>query len=459
MQNNYTRLLLTSFFGFLCFVLQVKAEGTKQLSPTSTDLVNLNLCSTGYNSFGRYDGVDNQRLYIHIKNPSTEQVFLGFSQPRTSAAYPCTTGNTTAYFRIKNAAGTVVYPTVGNANGQAITALIGGWANAVAGPNQIVGTGGYNALVFNPAGMAAGDYYVEFSKTQGAYNSTAFALEWWDITVATKTPTPVAIDGRVFSKNWALYTPSINCSAPTAVCTSANQFGAYDRAFNGSFHVYSPTDSVVTKVDFKNSGLQPIAFNLFFNDRGPGNTGNVAADRKSVVAVLAGTSLYPLFLNDPDPTDYPNGTTGQYGNDLFLVSCDAKTGQFFVTVTKAGQLDVLIDLDKTTPFKYDKGTRDVVVALKVIPAMGEVPPYKRTIPWDGKDGFGVQVNLAAPIDYAVNYGQGIFHLPIFDAEFMTTGFKFSAVRPIPPTNATAINMYYDDTNIVDTAYNTNTKLN
>ena len=459
MQGKNTRLITIITFLSMGFLMsRLHAEGTKQLSPTSTDLVNLNLCSTGYNSFGRYDGLDNQRLYIHIKDPSTEQVFLGFSQPRTSAAYPCTTGNTTAYFRIKNAAGTVVFPTVGNANGQAITANITGWATAAAGPSQIVGASGYTATVFNPAGLGAGDYYVEFSKTQGAYSSTAFALEWWDITVATKTATPTAINGRVFSKNWAFYTPSINCSAAAATCTSANQFGAYDRAFNGAFHIYSPTDSVVTKVDFKNSGLQPIAFNLFFNDRGPGTSGNIVADRKSVVNALVGTSLYPLFLNDPDATDYPSGSVGQYGNDLFMVSCDAKTAKFFVTVTKAGQIDVLIDLDKTTPFKYDKGTRDVVVALKVVPALGEVPPYKRTIPWDGKDGFGVQVNLAAPIDYAVNYGQGIFHLPIYDAEFMTVGFNFSAVRPIPPLAAKAVNVYYDDTNIVDTAYNTNTKL-
>jgi hypothetical protein len=457
-QKFYILRLITSLLGLLFFSSQLHAEGTKQLSPKATDLVNLNLCSTGYNTFGRYNGVDNQRLYIHIKDPNNEQVFLGFSQPRTSAAYPCITGNTTAYFRIKNAAGTVVFPTVGNANGQAITANIAGWSNAVAGPSQIVGASGYNATVFNPAGMAAGDYYIEFSKTQGAYNSTAFGIEWWDITVASKAPTPVAINGRVFSKNWALYTPSINCSAAAAVCTSANQFGAYDRPFNGSFHVYSPVDSIVTKVDFKNSGTQPIAFNLFFNDRGPGNTGNVAADRKSVLAALAGTSLYPLFLNDPDHTDYPNGTTGVYVNDVFWVSCDGKTGQFFVTVTKAGQIDVLVDLDKTTPFKYDKGTRDVVVAFKVVPGTGEVPPYKRTIPWDGKDGFGAQVNLSAPLDYAISYGQGVFHLPIFDAEFMTTGFTFSPVRPIPPVAATAVNMYYDDTNIPDTAYNTNTKL-
>ena len=454
MQNNYTRLLLTSFLGFLCFALQVKAEGSKQLSPTSADLVNTNFGAT----LGRYDGTDVQRLYIHIKNAANEQVFLGFSQPRTSLAYPCTAGNATAYFRIKNAAGTVVYPTANNANGALITANIADWATATAGPSQIVGASGYNAIVFNPAAFGNGDYYVEFSKTQGAYNATAFGLEWWDITVATKTATPTALNGRVFTKSWALQTPAINCSAGGFTCGTADAFGTFDRPFNGSFHVYSPVDSVVTKVDFKNSGLRPVAFNIFFNDRGPGTSGNVATDRKSVSGA-SGTALYPLFLNDPDLVDYPNGTTGIFSSEPFYVSCDGTTGQFFVNVTKAGQVDVLIDLDKTSgAFKYDPGTRDVIIALKVTPALGEVPPFKRAINWNGKDGLGAQVNLLLPLDYSVNYAQGVFHLPIYDAEFMTAGFTFQSVRPIPPTAAIATLMYYDDSNIVAANLNTNPKV-
>jgi hypothetical protein len=454
MQNNYTRLLLTSIFGFLCFALQVKAEGSKQISPTATDLINTNLGAT----LGRYDGTDVQRLYIHIKNAATEQVFLGFSQPRNNMSYPCTTGNVNAYFRIKNAAGTVVYPTSGNVNGQLIAPNITGWATASAGPSQIVGATGYNAIVFNPATFGNGDYYVEFSRTQGAYNATAFALEWWDITVATKTATPTALNGRVFAKNWSLQAPPINCAGGAFTCGTADAFGSYDRPFNGSFHVYSPVDSVVTKVDFKNSGLRPLAFNIFFNDKGTGTSGNVANDRKSISG-LSGAPLYPLFLNDPDLVDYPSGTLGVYVNEPFYVSCDGTTGQFFVTVSKAGQVDVLIDLDKASgAFKYDPGTRDVAIPLKVVPAVGELPPYKRAIAWNGKDGLGVQVNLLLPLDYAINYAVGIFHLPIYDAEFATTGFYFNAVRPIPSSAAAAVNVYYDDSNIAAASLNTNPKV-
>jgi Bacterial Ig domain len=454
MQNNYTRLLLTAIFGFLSFALHLKAEGSKQLSPTATDLVNTNLGNT----FGRYDGTDVQRLYVHIKDAANEQVFLGFSQPRSSLGYPCTTGNATAYYRIKNAAGTVVYPLAGNVNGQLITPNITGWASAVAGPSQIVGAAGYAATVFNPAGLGNGDYYVEFSITKGAFAATAFGLEWWDITVATKAATPTAINGRVFAKNWTLQTPAINCTAGGFTCGTADAFGTFDRAFSGSFHVYSPIDSVVTKVDFKNSGLRPVAFNMFFNATGPGATGNVTNDRKSVSGSV-GTPLYPLFLNDPDVVDYPSGSVGAYVGEPFYVSCDALTGQFFVTITKAGQIDVLIDLDKTSgAFKYDPGTRDVALSLKVVPALGELPPYRRAINWNGKDGLGAQVNLALPLDFAINYAVGVFHLPIYDAEFLTTGFTFNSVRPVPPATAAAVSVYYDDSNIVAANLNTNPKV-
>lgn len=458
-KNSYPLLIIAFILLSIGCSLPLYAEGTKQLSPTVNDRVNLNFNSTGYNSFGRYDGVDNQRLYIHIDNPATEQVFLGFSQPRSAVNYPCATGNATAYFRIKDPNGNVVFPTAGSPNGQLIAPLVANWANAIAGPNQIVGTGGYNAVAFNPTGLQAGDYYIEFSLTQGAYSSTAFAVEWWDITVATKGASPAAINGRVFAKNWAFYVPSVNCAGGAFGCTAANQFGAYDRAFNGAFHIYTSVDSLVTKVDFKNSGLQPIAFNLFFNDRGPGNTGNIVEDRKSINGALSGTAQYPLFLNDPDASVYPSGSIGTYTADPFAVTCDGKAAKIPISVTKSGQIDVTIDLDNASgAFKYDPGTRDVALAIKVTPLPGEQPPYVRLISWNGKDGLGNTVDLSQPFDFSVNYVQGVFHLPIFDAEFFAGGFKFNTVRPTPPPAANPINIYYDDINIPDDNFNGTAKV-
>ena len=436
-----------------CFLLVsfcVNAEGTKQLSPTAADRVNLNLCNPSYNSFGRYDGGTDQRLSFHIENTATEQVFLGFSQPRSNTSYPCTAGDVTAYFRIKDATGTVVFPTQGNPNGQAITPLISGWADAVAGPNQIVGSGGYNAIVFNPAGLQAGDYYVEFSTSQSAHSATPFAIEWWDITVATKVASPTAINGRVFAKNWAFYVPSPDCAINAFGCSAPNQFGAYNAIFKGSFHVYTTEDSIVTKVNFSNSGFQPLAFNIFFNDSGPGSTGNIIEDRKSINNALVSKPKYSLFLNDPDHAVYVSGSIGTYYSDPFVVSCDNTTGQFYVTVTRPGQVEVLVDLNTNSgAFKYDATSEDVLLALKVTPQPGELPPYRRKLNWDGKNGLGAPVDLSQPFNFSVNYTQGTFHLPVYDAEFMTTGFAFETVRPTPPPAANPIKIYFDDSNIPD----------
>ena len=116
--NNYAFLIIAFILLSIGCSLPLYAEGTKRLSPTVNDRVNLNFNITGYNSFGRYDGVDNQQLYIHIDNPATEQVFLGFSQPRSAVSYPCAAGNATAYFRIKDPNGNVVFPTAGSPNGE-----------------------------------------------------------------------------------------------------------------------------------------------------------------------------------------------------------------------------------------------------------------------------------------------------------------------------------------------------
>ncbi|HHM21775.1 MAG TPA: hypothetical protein ENJ20_07095, partial [Bacteroidetes bacterium] len=448
----------------LAVFINIYAEGSKQISPTANDLVLLSINNSGYNNFGQYNGSDDQRLYIHIEDPANEQIFLGFSRPVNYGNWPCnagvcclqngeTIGYVDGYFRIKDPNGNVVF---GPQLLSAATVPISSWAEAVGGPNQIAGAGGYNAFSYSPA--MAGDYYVEFSRNANS-NGTDMYIEWWDITVATSGANPAAIDGRVFSRNWAFFTSPINCSGGSFGCTAANQFGLFDRPFNGIFYVYSTTDSLVTKVDFNGAGFQPVAFNIFFNDTGTGNTGDVVQDRKSLEGVLAGTALYPLFLNDPDQNVYPSGTIGTYSGDPFVVSCDGQSGQFFVTVTKPGQVDLLIDLNQASgPFLYDPGTEDIIKAIKVEPQPGEVPPYTRAIAWDGLDGLGNQVDLLTPFDFQFIYTQGAFHLPVYDAEFMTTGFTFQTVRPIPPPNANPVNIYYDDSNISDDNFNGSPKV-
>jgi len=183
-QRIFTLSFVVGIFSLWSF--SAFAEGTKQTTATSSDYTHLFTNASEYNNFGRYNGTVDQRLFIHIEDPENEQVFFGFSNFYSQPHWPNTGSVRTGYFRIKDPSGNVVWPTAGDPNGQLNNAAISNWSQAVNGPNQIVGSGGYNAFTFNPDGLPAGDYYIEFSASQGSYNSDDLVIPYYDITVATE---------------------------------------------------------------------------------------------------------------------------------------------------------------------------------------------------------------------------------------------------------------------------------
>ena len=453
------KLSLIVVLGIFLLAQNIMAEGTKQLAPNSTDRVYL---QPAPNSFAYYNAPADLRMKIHIANPNSEQVFLGFSRPTTSAVYPCSGALTSSYFRIKDPNGNVVFPTPGSNNGQvldATTSNITTYAQAVAGPNTIVGGAGYAPFIFNPDGLPAGDYYIEFSSSLGTAGSSTVNIEWFDITVATEGGSPAAINGRVFSEIWSMYAPRMDCS-----CTNPT-YGCFDRPFNGHLYVYVPQDSVVIEVDFANSGMQPAFFNVFFNSYGTSNTGNVNFDRMSLNSQQVFATEYPIFLNDPDPNVYPSGTFGTYFEEPFFHTCNGASGlngavvEFISSVTKGGQLEVLIDLENPGDFLFTPNSKDVNIAIKVDPLPGQLPPYVGIIEWDGLDGLGNPVDLTQNLTYRMKYSQAIIHFPIYDAEYMLNGFKVETIRPIPLANAFQVFLYYDDSNIPDVPGNGNSNIN
>lgn len=438
-------LLTSTYFVLLLLPIYLLGEGTKQLAPNPEDRVFLYCNVEEYGNFAQYGSTDVQRIYIHIEDPDNELVYLGFSEVVTRGHYPCEGEVVDGYFRIVNPNGTVVFPQRGVPTGQildASTINITAKSQAMNGPNQVVGTGGYDAFVFNPAGLAPGDYYIEFSREEATPTLDEYtAIEWWDITVATRA-NPTAIDGRVYSKNWALFTPSITCNQDTT-------FGWFDRPFNGSFFVYT-SEQMVAKTDFNNSGFQAAAFNVFFNDFGTNNTGDVVEDRKSLYKERTGQAQHRIFLNDPDINVYPSGKLGIYSLVPRFLACDNGASCVKASVTEPGQIDVLLDFDQASgSFTYDKGTADRILAFKVIPQPGESPPYIRCIPWDGLDGLGQRVASISEANknMLVRYAQGIYHFPIYDAEFMLKGFVPETIRPIPDIGSPG-RVYYDDRNIM-----------
>jgi len=68
-------------------------------------------------------------------------------------------------------------------------------------------------------------------------------------------------------------------------------------------------------------------------------------------------------------------------------------------------------------------------------------PYEVCVPWDGRDGNG---NLVGVGDITISgfYSQGVYHFPVYDAEFNDDGF---IVETIIPAGLGVQKVYYDDT--------------
>ena len=69
-------------------------------------------------------------------------------------------------------------------------------------------------------------------------------------------------------------------------------------------------------------------------------------------------------------------------------------------------------------------------------------PYEICLPWSGKDGYGNRVDLSN-VFISGFYYQGIYHFPVYDAEFNDDGFTVATVRP----DLGVQELFFDDTQI------------
>ena len=429
--NFQTKILLTLFLGLISILSF--GEGTKQTAPNSSDEVSLCINNTTYGSFARYGSSDFERLYVRIQNPNTEKVYLGFSRGKNSP----TSYEIDSYFRIVAPNGSVVYgPQLLNGSTSNITGAnnLQKWTKATNGPNGIDGTtNGYNAFVFDPSGLPAGDYWVEFQRS--GWGSEIY-INYYDITVASGNS---SIEGRVWSKRWGLALPDENTN------------------FNGAFYVYAPdynstTGSetqmgFVTKIDFSGAGFRPWYFNVSFNSTGTGNTGNAAEDRKSVWNQLSTSPEYEVFLTEPDINIWKDG---DYDNRIIInemTRCGIDESCINVEVYATGDVFVLLDFHPATPDGiFTPGTADRLLVANVDPAPGETAPFAVCVPWDGLDGLHNLIDVDDFVAIVVTFAQAAFHFPMYDIEENQFGFSATSVRPTPPSGY-QLKFYWDDSNI------------
>lgn len=409
-------LFFGAFITLLVFgVASLRGEGTDQLMPggSSSDCISYVQGNDGTGKEGSTLGrPSTDRIYIHIHDPDNETIYFGFRRKIPSGQE--------VYYQILAPDGSI------HCSGKvASSASDSGYVaddgiEAYVGPTQIAGSGsgGYEALECTPD--TVGDYAVIFNvghPTTANYNSSKYFIHPFDVTVAnTSESSPTAITGRVFSYKWHLNTSS----GKNRACMK--------------FYTWTP-DSLVVEMDM--NGMQPYGYSVSFNSHGSTNTGDIVADRRSSSSISQSVPEYRVFLNEPDSLAFPDGTPGEVSFvELNACTLDS-TYCIQVETTKAGELNVYIDLNGTG--SYEDGTEDVYFPYETSTA-GSI-----CIPWDGVNGLGESITDSTAGNVTVEFLAGVVHVPVYDPENHENGYRCAVIRP----GGLQPQMYFDnsDTNI------------
>ncbi len=415
---------------FILFcMITAKAEGTLELEPTTRAgyTTKFQIGSDRVSNIATFSSPPDKRLYIHIKDPANEKIYLGFGAI-FDADDKTDIGTLNCSFRVKDANGKIIYPTTGISSPlpKAGTGFINTRLEAVSGPNTLNGGGaGYTPLVVNPTAGVSGDYYIEFSRSNTVTDSSRLRFEYIDFTVGNQT-TNDAIKGRLWSKVWSLVSLYIN--------------GNPGRS-ESKFYTYT-TDSVVTS--FNMNGMQPIGFGVMCNERGTNSSPNFLQSRNSI-KTMAGTQgvnrAYPqfkIFLNDPDIKVYPSFITKLFLKFAFYNGCDTKqTCQgITVDVTKNANAEILLDLN--TIVGYQPNTEDIFITAKLLAGTN-------CVPWNGRDGKGNKIASNKTVQMFIKISNGLTNFPIFDPEINDIGLIVNSIRPENP--GAILPVFWDDTNV------------
>ncbi|MDQ3016879.1 MAG: hypothetical protein M3R25_09220, partial [Bacteroidota bacterium] len=414
-------ILIMASFG------RLSAEGTGELAPTPQDSVMLHTNAPGFGNFASFTSDSMHRLYVSIEDFTNEILYIGLSAEHNDFGQ-LDAGSASYMFQIRGPSGAIVFGPIliGAANDNATT-----WLQASSGPDVLDPVNGYSTntssfpySTFVPT--SNGDYSMEFFD-----GGTIANIMWYDFTVVSGgTEQP----GRLWSHNWALRSPPRN----------PNQLPEcqFDRSFEGVFYSYTE-DGFVSRIDFANSGFQGLSFTVAFGDSGPGNTGDVMADRRSVndMNATANAADHKVFLNDPDITLYPSSLSQCGAVTLLNVSCEAPDSFCInVGVTRPGQVDIILDFNQNGVF--DMNSQDVLIV--------DIFPVADTacFPWNGLKGDGTPIAFGEDIPAIIKYFQGVQHYSAFDVEFLKNGFCVQTIRPICSGVATDL-LYWDDSQITD----------
>ncbi len=404
--------------GIICYSLLIPrslfADGTKQLRPTQADFgwtfLNMNNVVENHSEGPLYGRPEKDRWNFKICDIN-ERAYIGLRMGL--GALSGLEGYITEYRIVRKSDNSVVWgpftcPHAKILGSYDSVGLIHNYNQAVAGPAQIVGATGYNAIEFTPPDT--GVYYIEFDydPDDSTYRKATRDIDLFDISVGN--PSAGALyPGRFWSQTFII------------------TVGNFLRECNASMYVYS-NDHLTTFIDF--NGMKPNVFTMSANSYGLHNTGNPSFDRASEYG-LHQAPEYKLFLSEPDEGCFPTGSLGTLTTGTYIEGCSNGDFCININVDKAGQVDVLLDLNGIPG--YQAGTIDRLLNATVVVGTN-------CIPWNGLDGLGNPVQSAITVKVEVTYLNGITHIPIYDIEEHPNGFIVQPVRPAAPK----VNLYWDD---------------
>ena len=420
--STLTLALLLFFTGWL------QAANVRDIAPTAGDApVMLDAANDLFGNFAGFSGPTNSRLVATVGSAS-EVIYFGLSAEYNEDGEPFGSLPASLYrFQVRRLSdGAVVHgPFTVDNNSANVTnyddAEFGAYAT-----DRVVN--GVNVYRFAPG--QAGDYAIEFEDIGSASETDRVLIPYWDLTVADNNDSE--IEGRVYSRSWAFRTPPVT-SDDLPLCD-------WDRVFNGQFYSYTE-DGFVSLIDFSDAGFAGLTFTIAFSRTGPGNSGDLEADRMSVpgVDLTRQAADHRIFLTLPDESMFPSGACGEV-EAAESFRCDGP-GQFCldVTVTDPGQVEVMLDFNANGVFD-DNIDRTLVFEFTA-------DNLSACIPWDGLRGDGEEFDRNDTVDLSISYAQGVQHWAAYDVEFMRNGFCVETVRPVCTQEdqmLTSRELYWDD---------------
>jgi hypothetical protein len=419
----------------------VHAEGTKQVMPNQnngTGLIVSTTTSFPLGNVGSYLGAPNDdRIYFHIKDFSTEVLYYGFNwEPLSPSGTPNTGTYNDVFMNVYDPSGTLV-TTVNLPSTVGTPGFIGGtnaYINASAGPKiSGIPSNGYSPLSFSPA--MNGDYYVSFYRSTdgGATHISggeSMLAKYFDMTIAAGA---ARYPGRVHCNEWAfsVYNPSKNDIQDPASPT------------NAVFYGYTP-DSVTVRVSFPATGFMPLSYIVAFNSFGVKNSGNWVLDRNSInLPTLVSPYLtggFDVFLNPPDASLYPACVIPSPPILLAPVISGCPPGPYNIRfkAPQSGDYYLLFDLNGVPGFQNNTADRFIELISQ--------SPGIVTFVWDGRDGLNnvVPANTTFPIIFS--YRKGRINIPFYDVELNVNGFRVDGVSPAAAVQSNAI-LYWNDSQL------------